>query len=327
VMHSLADIALDRVDQLILARMLVNTKPASIHKDLGKLATARLSTGEWTHAFDAHWNQLVEAELIECKRAKKSASYSLTEEGRAQALRFLQIDRVPANLTWARIQTDYLVPLAMDIKPGSRAARQITKAPGLKQAIIARSRGLPVRDGMKATDLITAIAWKLLGVDGELRFNVVTVVQRLLWPERHTNLNVAQLQNVLAALAVGARPAATPGDLRSAAVCGWMLSGPDSGDETDLAEFAQRASDAARHSPTGWFGNNKVFISHVWRQFRKNATSGRADFERFKQRLIEANREGLLHLSRADLVEAMDPDDVRESLTEYANATFHFVRT
>jgi hypothetical protein len=45
----------------------------------------------------------------------------------------------------------------------------------------------------------------------------------------------------------------------------------------------------------------------------------------FKQRLVEANAQHLLHLSRADLVEAMDPELVAESRTSYLNATFHFV--
>jgi hypothetical protein len=45
----------------------------------------------------------------------------------------------------------------------------------------------------------------------------------------------------------------------------------------------------------------------------------------FKNRLVEANQQGLLHLSKADLPEAMDPNDVRESETPYLNAVFHFV--
>jgi hypothetical protein len=45
----------------------------------------------------------------------------------------------------------------------------------------------------------------------------------------------------------------------------------------------------------------------------------------FKDRLIEANRQGLIRLSRADLVEAMDPADVRASETTWLNAVFHFV--
>jgi hypothetical protein len=44
------------------------------------------------------------------------------------------------------------------------------------------------------------------------------------------------------------------------------------------------------------------------------------------ERLVEANHAGLLHLSRADLVQAMDPADVRESEASYLGAPFHFIR-
>ena len=46
----------------------------------------------------------------------------------------------------------------------------------------------------------------------------------------------------------------------------------------------------------------------------------------FKGRLAEANNARLLDLSRADMVEAMDPDDVRLSEVPYLGAVFHFVR-
>ena len=50
----------------------------------------------------------------------------------------------------------------------------------------------------------------------------------------------------------------------------------------------------------------------------------------FKERLVQVWRKGLLNrygisLSRADLVEAMDPADVRDSQTKYLNAELHFV--
>ena len=43
---------------------------------------------------------------------------------------------------------------------------------------------------------------------------------------------------------------------------------------------------------------------------------------RFKTRLAEANNARLLDLSRADLVQAMDPEDVQLSEVSYLNATF-----
>jgi hypothetical protein len=46
----------------------------------------------------------------------------------------------------------------------------------------------------------------------------------------------------------------------------------------------------------------------------------------FKARLTEANHAGLLSLSRADLVEVMDPADVDASEACYLHAVFHFIQ-
>lgn len=97
--------------------------------------------------------------------------------------------------------------------------------------------------------------------------------------------------------------------------------------QNDIHEFAQRAKQAARDCQTGRFGERKVFISHVWSQLVGSSEFSRCDLPDFKQQLVEANRVGLLALSRADLVEAMDPQDVAESQTEHLNSEFHFVRT
>jgi hypothetical protein len=88
--------------------------------------------------------------------------------------------------------------------------------------------------------------------------------------------------------------------------------------------FAARVLAAARASKTGRFGNDKVFISHVFRQLADEGAAV-SDVEAFKDRLISAHRRGLLSLSRADLVEAMDPKDVDASEARYLSATFHFV--
>jgi hypothetical protein len=50
------------------------------------------------------------------------------------------------------------------------------------------------------------------------------------------------------------------------------------------------------------------------------------DEDAFKARLVSAHRQQLLELSRADLVEAMDPKDVDASEARYLRSTFHFVR-
>ncbi|WAM28040.1 hypothetical protein [Myxococcus sp. NMCA1] len=87
------------------------------------------------------------------------------------------------------------------------------------------------------------------------------------------------------------------------------------------AAFAERVLSVARALPTGRFGENKVFISHVWKALQPEWSTREA----FDAALLEANRTRLLSLTRADLVSAMDPKDVAESEVRSFGASFHFV--
>jgi hypothetical protein len=100
---------------------------------------------------------------------------------------------------------------------------------------------------------------------------------------------------------------------------------PAAAEEFDLEAFANTVRAAARHAPTGRFGDNKVFIGHLWRQLRDQPQIAPLGLDGFKAKLLEANRGRLLTLSRADLVQMMDPDDVRESETGHGTAASHFV--
>ncbi|WP_226993990.1 hypothetical protein [Myxococcus hansupus] len=85
--------------------------------------------------------------------------------------------------------------------------------------------------------------------------------------------------------------------------------------------FAEQVLTVARALPTGRFGLNKVFISHVWKALQPEWS----DREAFDTALLEANRTRRLSLTRADLVSAMDPKDVAESEVRSFGASFHFV--
>ncbi|HYO70155.1 MAG TPA: hypothetical protein VEU33_29170, partial [Archangium sp.] len=97
----------------------------------------------------------------------------------------------------------------------------------------------------------------------------------------------------------------------------------DAAAREDLQTFAERVRQAAKSAASGRFGEDKIFISHVWRSLQGQLRG--LDEQSFKSRLIEANRARFLSLSRADLVEAMDPADVSASETRYLGATFHFI--
>ena len=82
---------------------------------------------------------------------------------------------------------------------------------------------------------------------------------------------------------------------------------------------------AANSLPRDRFHDNKVFIAALWQASQREPSFPRLSLPEFKKLLVEANSHNLLHLSRADLVQAMDPQLVADSETEYLNATFHFV--
>ncbi len=84
--------------------------------------------------------------------------------------------------------------------------------------------------------------------------------------------------------------------------------------------------EVARSSPSGRFGDDRIFVIHVWRALQNDPAFISIGLEDFKRRLAEANNARLLNLSRADMVEAMDPEDVRLSEIVHLGASFHFVR-
>lgn len=91
-----------------------------------------------------------------------------------------------------------------------------------------------------------------------------------------------------------------------------------------LFDFAREVQAIADATGTGGFGEDKVMIAHVYREAARRHPG--LTPEGFKARLVEAGRQGLLRLSRADLVQAMDPDDVRDSAAGAGGgAEFHLI--
>lgn len=92
-----------------------------------------------------------------------------------------------------------------------------------------------------------------------------------------------------------------------------------------LADFAGAVREAARMPDVTRFHDDRAFIGSVWEQMRARGLLGSMSLDEFKARLIAAHRDGLLRITRADLVAAMDPNELERSEARYQNATFHFV--
>jgi hypothetical protein len=98
-------------------------------------------------------------------------------------------------------------------------------------------------------------------------------------------------------------------------------------------EFAHQAAAAAARVPRSHrFGEDRVFIHHAYEEFRKTPAGRDMLLVTFKSRLLDVNRQRLVNLSRADLVEAMSKSDVRRSGTVVpgpggtVEASFNFIR-
>jgi len=268
----------------------------------------------------------------------------LTAPGRARALEFLAVSTLPDRLPWGKFKNTFLIARSLELPApvSPKAQQRIGTASGLRAAILRKRYHLPIDDYPTLIEARDAIAWRELGRETNEAFTLNRVLAWLVskkLPE--PTASPTEALNQLAIASVHARNA-KPNELRIATVRNWVRDGAAPQEQAaemssaggvpstitapavDLPEFARRVRDTARTCESGRFGDDKVFISHIWRKLEPEMK--RDGIEEFKRRLGEANRLGLLSLSRADLVQAMDPEDVRESETAFLNARFHFVR-
>ncbi len=204
---------------------------------------------------------------------------------------------------------------------------------GIEDALLAKHFDLSVDDFPTLVQATGALLWKRLGFDTRQPFSLKALKKEVFNSLLGTSAQSDEEKALHALLvrAVGARRHDVE-ELRAAALRHWIeeeshgAPPPEPPPSLDLEGFARRVLAAAHSSPSGRFGDNKVFIAHVWRAVCDDPAFQGMNLDQFKERLTEANHARLLDLSRADLVEAMDPEDVRTSEARYLGATFHFVR-
>jgi hypothetical protein len=320
------------LENLILARLLPTTKKGpslgELRKGLRPLWEHQGTTAELQAAFEGALSRLRKAGQL------NGPPFVLTESGRRSALDFLGLDQAPSRLRWTDILNTHLVARVLGVSTAAQETRKrIGQADSLRGYLLKQHFGLTGAAVPTARQAARALIWKELGIESDKKVTekalVGLILGRILDPKGLFDADKAEKQ--LAARAVGARTTG-PNDLRIAAVKRWfeqsevpvVASGP-APSTIDLATFAGKVTAAALASPNGRYGDHKVFIAHVWRRLQETNALPPMTEAGFKDRLIEANRQGLIRLSRADLVEAMDPADVRASETTWLNAVFHFV--
>jgi hypothetical protein len=248
--------------------------------------------------------------------------FALTDAGRQRALGFLQIDNLPPKTNWPMLKGQLLVPRILGIPPAATGIRKKLKDKAGLCAYVARQRyDLPTDVKLTPTKVVEALACRLvcreLGIDATAADLAPTGLLSSL------KKVAAQLPNTL----TGTLNAAAS-DFRDAILQSRLAQMESDGTkqtDMDLPAFAATVQALARTLTTGRWGENKVFVNHIWRGFQAETHFPRLDLTAFKARLVEAHRRGLLRLERADLVEAMNSEDVRASETTFLNATYHFL--
>ncbi len=302
-----------RLELVLLARLAIKTKKPPSKGELVRAVRPfvehALGSGETTEQIERALSSLEDRGEITAK------PHALTDDGRSRLLEFLGLERLPSQLTWKQMRRKYLVARTLDLK-----ADRLKDADRLRGLVIRKHHDLPTSETSTLIRAIDSLVWRQLGVESDkpLTLNEVRahMLRNLLGTE--SKLGLEKIVRVLAANAAGA---SSPDDdaIRLALVRSWLCASQDER-RFDLDRFAEDVRRAAARTEQGRFGDDRVFIAAVWR------TLGSAlPLEEFKERLVVANRAGLVRLTRADLVEAMDPAEVSASATHYLNATFHFV--
>jgi hypothetical protein len=304
----------DRLDLLVLVRVGRGAKgmtAAKVATALRPLLEHAMSAGEAGRRIDDRLTALAGRGLI--ARAGKSNAWRVTDAGVAHVRDGLGVARLPAwRSVGARLAASALGIAATD------AGAQIA-------ALVSDKLGVPrARTAMAAVDAV--IASRLGMAPGR-----VTLASLRAHVLASAGAGKGATPEVLARrLAAGAvRSTGDAASIQRALVQRWLAATPAPAPapaphaEPTLAEFAAAVRAAAGRAEDR-FGK-KAFIAAAWRELIRDPRFAGLSLDRAKQLLIAANRDGLVELTRADLVAAMDPALVAASLIDDLGSTFHFV--
>ncbi|MFT3765234.1 MAG: hypothetical protein QM820_06915 [Minicystis sp.] len=224
--------------------------------------------------------------------------------------------------------------------PTPPVLKPLATAEGLSAAVLAKHHRIrsPRQSELKPGQVADALAWRELGVESIEPFTrnaVLAHIIRKMGGSASPPKDLRAALTTLASAALQVNRGTAP--IRVALVQRWMAGGetaavipsatpPAETRPVTLEAFSKQALAAAHAAKTGRWGDQKVFVSHVWSEYQHRDGSSAVGLDDFKQMLVRANQAGLLSLSRADLVEEMDPADLKRSEIAALGATFHFVQ-
>lgn len=120
---------------------------------------------------------------------------------------------------------------------------------------------------------------------------------------------MANLRRIVARYREMSSPKVSPADVTEATA-----------DQAHIENFARAVKTCARKREVQKYHEDRAFIGSIKQIGFPNSSA-----QTFATDLVAAHRLQLIHLSRADMVAAMDPDLVKQSEIRYMDASFHFV--
>ena len=341
---------------LVLARLMVAGDAGQTRSELGRslapLGAQSRSRAEWRQALADSLDGLAAAGRLTIAGRGRVA---ITAVGREAAIAALGAPTGSEHPRWRPLRDTYLVARALGLPPPDTAARRtrLGSADGLRAAILWARHDLPLGDYPTITEARDALLWRHLMAEGTAArlaqrgsslaaqpFTqgrvILALLQDLLGSTRPADWQTALRQVVTRD--AGARRS-SPDALRLAIIgTAWEPTAetqapppqpqpqPQAEADIDYPAFAREVRQAAERSPSGRFGDDKVFINHAWKQLRADGKDRGLDLASFKRHLLEASRRELLILSRADMAYSMNQGDVADSTIHYLDDTLHFLR-
>jgi hypothetical protein len=317
---------------LILLRLAAS--PASpprrsdVERSLYSLAGSGVQSSAWRELFSAALTELEREGHVTAK------PLSLSETGAVRVRELLGLKMAPKARNWADFKRKYLRPLVL----GQRATDGRVLEP--LAAILGQALNVEAPSAASVQALVDLWLAEKLGLTSTpltLSALRVELLARELGVPLGQKRDLARVARIAAAM--WASSAKSDADsLTNALTARWLrdeyrarpapngsVPGPAAPGE-GAPDFADKVAHAVKSPHVRRFGADKVFIASVWEELKHDPALSALGEQGFKRALVEAHRDGKVTLARADLVAAMDPDDVAASEVRHLNASFHFIQ-
>ena len=304
-----------------------SVSPDQLTDALGPLyiSPLELEVDQWNHALETVVGELKREHLV------SFASSQVTRQGHELLRDFLGLHSPPDSERWATLRNRYLIAKALGVcLENDSDWQRLGTADGLRVAVMVQGYELPVSPVVSVSECLDELARRQLSRTTTTSDDDVFARDQVLSTRLMPGLS-GKPERVLPMLLTEAVDD-SPESIRTAVLQNWVrrLNGVEARKPSesgfDLKTFSQRVQHAGELVELPRYGESKVFIQHVWDVFRKQSDETQWSLADFKQRLVEANRENLVTLSRADLVGVMDLQLIQASEIRLPHATFHFVR-